>query len=780
MKKILLLFVCLSVSFLIAAQTPTTIKDTTSVLKGKVLDATGEPISGAKIYWKGTNISVFTDQNGLFTIKRIKWHPLIVSNPGLKQEELHLHNRLGFLTITMGYSHQLKEVNVVNQQKSTHFTFSTPIKNQSINNEELRRGACCSLSQSFETNAAVESSFTDAITGTRQIEMLGLSGKYVRITNENIPDIRGLEINDGLSYIPGTWIESIQLNKGTGSVVNGFEGITGQINIEIKKPEKGEKLMANIYTNPVGVLEGNLNTRHSFNKKWHTGLLLHAKNQSQFMDKNNDSFADMPKGTNFFVGNRWFHIGNNGWRQNFGVKFIYRDIEAGQLNTKVKPWLMKSTSKGYKAFAKIGKIFHRPKTSLGLQIAGSIYDQDETYGGRSYTGKQKSIYVNSIFMSYINNTKHRYKTGLSFQFDAYDIDEYWEYHTPFTHYGGWLSHNYTERIPGAYFEYTFTPSTKFSLVAGIRADYHNTYKFFATPRLHVKYQPFDKTSFRISMGKGYRTANLIAEYKNSVWTTNHSMLSFSPKRFIIHAGVQHLIKGTDFPFDLEQEEAWNYGFNFSQQFRLFDRKSTFSLDLYYTDFIERVVTDYKVVHFQDQFSSDNVVVFHNLNGEDSYSKSLQIQWDYDLLKNIELRLAYRYHDIATTYKGKKEQDPFTSQHRFFANIYYSTPSKWGVNFTLGWQSAKKLPENRAIKYLKLKHEDSSSFFTSNLQISKIFKQRWDVYVGVENLFDYTQKYPIISAEQPWQFAFNAGRIWGPIRGREIYMGVRFTIQNKKK
>ncbi len=740
-------------------------------LRGKVVDFDGEPIPGAKVYWKGTNEAVSTDANGLFTINRLNGHALIVSNPGLKDDEVDIGNGRGFLTITMGYSYDLDEVKIVHRKKSSHFSFSTSIKTQTINNEELRRAACCNLSQSFETSPAVESSFTDAVTGTRQIEMLGLSGKYVNITNENIPDIRGLEVNDGLTYIPGTWIESIQLSKGTGSVVNGFEGLTGQMNIEMKKPERGEKLLANLYTNPTGVFEANLNGRHSLNKNWHTGLLLHARNQSHFMDKNNDSFADMPKGTNFFIGNRWFHIGKNGWRQNFGIRFVYRDIESGQLNTKLNPWLMKSTSKGYKAFAKIGKVFARPKTSLGIQISGSIYNQDETYGGRSYTGKQKSVYINSIFMSYINNTNHSYKTGLSFQFDEYNMDEYWGYAYNSGGAKGWRNHDYTEKVPGAFFEYTFMPGNKFSLVAGIRADYHNAYKFFVTPRLNVKYQPFDKTSFRFSAGKGYRTANLIAEYKNRVWATNHQIRSFL------------LYPKSDYkkmPFGLNQEEAWNYGFNFSQQFNLFGKESTLSADLYYTDFKERVITDYKAL-VSNNPNFDSAVIFHNLNGGESYSKSIQIQWDYDLLKNVELRLAYRYHDIKSTYKTKLEQDPFTSKHRLFANIYYSSKNNWGINFTLGWENGKKMPE--IPKYLKTAYRrpnKGDSFFIGNLQISKVFKKRWDVYLGVENLFDYTQKNPIIAADRPWSSVFNAGHIWGPIRGREIYMGVRFIIQGKKK
>ncbi len=710
-------------------------------LRGKVIDLEGNSIPGAIINWAGTTHSVTTDKDGLFTIKRKEKHVLLVNSKGYDQDTIDIGNGRGFLTITMGDSYVLKDIDVVYKHEGTDLSFAEPVKSQTISEGELRRAACCNLSQSFETNPSVETSFTDAVTGTKQIEMLGLSGKYVKITNENIPDIRGLEINEGLSLIPGTWIENIRLSKGAGSVVNGYEGITGQMNLELKKPEQGEKLLANAYLNAAGVFELNFNGRQAIKKNWHTGLLLHLRKSSFVMDKNKDSFADMPTGNTFLASNRWYHKGKNGWRQNFGFKLVYKDAEAGQsdIDKSLNPWRMSSNIKAYKSFAKIGKVFNRPETSLGFQISGNLYEQDETYGKREYTAEQKSLYINSIFQSYIGNTMHRYKAGFSFRHDYFEET------------AASVNYDHEENTFGAFFEYTLIPSAKFSLVAGVRADYHDAYKLFFTPRLHAKYQPDKHTSFRISAGKAYRTSNLISEYKN---------ILASSKTFIIDE------YNADLPYGLQQEEAWNFGFNFSQKFNLFNKISTISLDIYHTDFIERVIADYEI--------EPNKVHFHNLKG-DSRANSFQIQWDYNFVKNLELRLAYRFHDIQTTYDNKLQQDPFVSKHRIFANFYFSTESGWGINMTAGWQSSKKMPDTSLNPEQYRRKRNSPDYFIGNVQFSKTWNNRWDLYCGIENVLNYKQDKPIIAADSPWSQYFDATQIWGPIRGIEYYIGMRFRI-----
>lgn len=715
------------------------VSDYSHPLRGRVLDADGIPLAGAMLSWEGTTEGVLTDSEGGFTLAQKEEHNLIVDYIGYPRDIIDIGNGKGFLTITMGEGFLLSEVEVVHKRRSTSFSFSSPIKTEIIGEKELERAACCNLSQSFETTPVIDVSFSDAVTGVRQIQLLGLSGKYVQISSENIPDVRGLDVINGLSYIPGTWIESIQLSKGGGSVATGYEGITGQINVEMKKTDRGEKLLANLYGNSMGVLESNLNLRQPLSEKWSTALFLHTSTNNNFQDKNRDTFADIPLGETIIFSNRWKRQGDSNWGQRFGVKILQKNSKGGQLAIEKNPWRLDSHLKKYSAYVKTGKIFELPATSLGFQLSGDVYEQNEMFGKRIYSGRQKSAYFSTIFQSYISNTMHQYRAGVNLQYDSYDEElERREY-------------DRTERVAGAFFEYTYQPSEKITMVGGIRADYHNTYKAFYTPRFHFKYQPYPKTSLRLSAAKGYRTANILSEYK--------SVLASSKK---IKINSQNHIT----PYGLEQEKAWNYGFSFSQKLDVFSREAVLSIDAYRTDFSNQIIADYN--------KELQAIHFYNLNG-DSYANSLQLQVDYELVDRLEMRLAYKYQDVKATYSNKLQTKPFISKHRGFVNLNYTTPNGWATNLTTSWQSSKHLPSLQANPTQYQRRGTSPYFSLTNFQLSKTWESRWDVYIGVENLFDYVQENPIISAQNPYGEYFDSSRIWGSIHGREIYVGLRFRI-----
>lgn len=710
-------------------------------LRGQVLDAEDNPLPGASLHWEGTTEGVATDDKGLFTINQVDEHILVVNYIGFQQDTIDIGNGRGFLTIRIGGAFELNEVEIVKKRISTSFSFSTPIKTETIGEKELQRAACCNLSQSFETNPSVDVSSTDAVTGARQIELLGLSGQYIQITTENIPGLRGLNVVQGLGYIPGTWIESIQVGKGSGSVVNGFESIAGQINIELKKPDAGEKLLANIYTNDDGGVEGNLNFRQKLNEQWSTAMLFHGSSMQNVHDKNKDGFADMPTSESFIFSNRWIHKSDKGWSQRFGVELVNKNTKAGQLAKKgAEPtWIMSGNNKGYRAYSKLGKVFERKQTSLGFQFLGEYNEQMETFGHRTYEGKQHSFYANMIYQSYLGTINHQYKAGLSFQYDKYDeqLDN--------------SNYDRIENVPGAFLEYTYSPSDKLDIVAGLRADYHNSYGFFTTPRLHIKYQPYDKTSFRLSAGKGFRTANVLTEHKGAL---------ASSRALIFHS------ENTDTPYGLEQERAWNYGLNFTQGFSLWDRDAIVNFDVYRTEFSSKVIADYdqdvKAVHF------------YNLNG-DSYANSLQVQFDYELIKNVDIRLAYRLYDVQETYSGKTLRKPLQAKHRGFVNLNYTNLSGWGINLTTSLQSKKRLADFSANPIAYQKRKESPSFSTTNLQLSKTWDNRWDIYGGIENLFDYKEENPIVAADIPFSKYFDSTQVWGPVKGRLFYFGVRYRL-----
>jgi outer membrane receptor for ferrienterochelin and colicin len=644
---------------------------------------------------------------------------------------------------------KLKEVTIKHRRASTQISMLDPMKKELISQRELLKAACCNLSESFETTPSVDVAFTDAVSGYKQIQMLGLAGPYTLITRENIPDTRGLAAITGLSFTPGTFIEGMQLSKGTGSVVNGYESVAGQINVEWRKPfeEKEEKWHLNLYQSSQGRSEGNIVYRHQFNDKLSTNLFLHGRSQWLKQDNNGDGFLDQPLDKQFVAANRWFWFGPKGWEIQGGVKGVYIENTGGQWHYEKdaeqiagKPWGFQLNTKRAEAWAKIGHMFPgRKGTSIGLQIAGVYHDQDANYGRRNYIASQKSLYTNLIYQTIIGNTNHVIKGGLSNLID--------NYHDSL----GFAGYNRNEIVPGAFAEYSYTMSEKFNLVAGLRGDYHNIFGAFATPRLHVRYAPFKRTVLRASVGRAQRTANIFAENMGYM-ASNRSFV----------------IEGTDKskPFGLDPEVAWNTGVNLTQKFMIDYRDGAFSVDYYYTNFQNQVVVDVENPHY---------VRLYNLKGL-SFANSLQAQLDYELIHNLDLRLAYRWYDVRSTYGSELKERPLVAAHRAFANVGYETRNNWKFDYTVQWIGSKRLPELHAHHGGTEPSKYSPSFWQMNAQISKSWNDVLEVYVGGENLTNYMMHDPIIGASNPYAEGFDASMIWGPIMGANFYGGLRYKIR----
>ncbi len=643
-------------------------------------------------------------------------------------------------------SKKLDEVIIKQHQASTKVGLLDPMQSYKIGERELLKAACCNLSESFETTPSVDASFTDAVTGYKQIQMLGLAGPYTLITRENIPDARGLAAVTGLSFTPGTWIEGMQLSKGTGSVVNGYESVAGQINVELRKPFEEDQWLFNLYQSSQGRSEGNLVYRNELNKHLSTNIMLHAKSQWLKTDQNGDGFVDQPLGNQFIGLNRWFYFGPKGFELQGGIKFTHVDNTGGQWGftngteqVAGNPWGFQQKIDRYEGWAKIGKVWLNKKwKSVGLQLSGVHHDQTSKYGSREYDGKQQSFYTNLIYQTIIGNTNNVIKFGGSFLADNYD--ERFA-NTPYSR---------EENVAGVFTEYSWSHLKNWNVVAGIRADYHNLFGTFVTPRLHVRYAPFKKTAIRASIGRAQRTANVFAE--------NMGFMA-SNRQFIIKPS------GDGKAYGLDPEVAWNMGVNLTQKFRLNYRDGALLLDYYYTNFQNQVVTDIENPH---------TVSFYNLRGL-SFAHSIQAQLDYELIHNWDVRLAYRWYDVRTTYSGVLKERPLVAAHRAFVNTGYETKNNWKFDVTVQWVGQKRVP---------MVHDDqgmvmegySPSYVQVNAQISKSFKNNLEIYLGGENLTNYMQHDPIIGASNPYGDGFDAAMTWGPVMGRNIYAGLRYKIK----
>ena len=721
----------------------------TGVVMQENINGKFEPLLNASVYWVGTNSGVVTDSFGVFKLAMNPIKKLVISYVGFKPDTITIENVNDF-KVVLASKNQLNEVTVFSRNNGSFIPLASTIRTQVMTGTELLKAACCNLSESFETNPSVDVSFNDAVTGSKQIQLLGLSGIYTQLTVENLPGPRGLATILGLNSIAGPWIESIQLTKGVGSVANGYESIAGQINVELKKPETAEKLLANIYVNDFGKTDLNLNLSHKLNSKWSTALLLHDDFlNNKTIDFNKDGFRDLPTGNQLSLVNRFKYDNNNGFLSQIGYKILNDQKIGGQ--TTFEPSLHKGTDhhyglgiqvKRYEVFAKFGYIFPQQKyKSIGLQLSAINHDQTSYFGFTNYNAIQKSFYGNLIYQSIFNSTIHKYRTGLSFQLDQYD------------ELLNLMNYKRKESVPGLFFEYTFTPNDKFGMIVGVRTDNNNLFGTFITPRFNLRYEPIKGSAIRLSIGRGQRTANIFAE--------NNSVL-VSARAIEIHP------MNMSGAYGLSPEISWNKGLSFDQKFIFFGNSATIGLDFFRNDFQNQVVVD---------LENPRKVSFTNLNGK-SFSNSFQAELNFSPLNKLDIKLAYRYFDVKQTYDGQLLERPYIAKHRSFLSFDYATLRNWKFNYTITYNGSKRIPNTSANPIIYTLPSYSPSFILMNAQVSKTFgnKHPMDLYLGSENISNYFQPNAIIAANNPFNDYFDASMIWGPTSGRMIYFGWRYKIK----
>jgi outer membrane receptor for ferrienterochelin and colicins len=716
---------------------------------GKVFGANGkggqEPLPGANVYWQNTMQGSVTDPEGNFQVPNPDTVPsnLIISMIGYVSDTLMITSPDKMdLKVTLKNSVLLKEVKVEAKQSSTMYSTIKPINTETLGQKELLKAACCNISESFSTNASVDVAFTDAVSGAKKIQMLGLDGVYTQILSENMPSLRGLSAAYGLNYIPGTWIENIMVTKGTGSVVNGYESISGQINLEFLKPQEQKKrFFINVYGNHKGRAEANVHIAPKINDKWSTMLFTHASTNAVKQDMNKDGFLDMPLTQQYNAFNRWDYANHKNFEAQFGVKALYETRQGGQTafnynrdNGTTRSYGIGINTRQAEYFSKTGFMFpSKPYKSVGIQTSGKWQQQEMYFGIRKYKGEEKSFYANIIYANIIGTTDHKYKLGASYLLD--DFNE---------NFNDSLFYR-TESVPGIFAEYTYIHAENFSMVAGVREDYHNRYGLQFTPRLHLRYNPAKKTTLRLSGGRGFRTSNVIVE--------NQSVFASSRKVIFLE--------------ELKPEIAWNYGFSFNQQFKLFSNEAFVNLDIFRTDFQNQVIIDL------DQ--NVNKVVFYNLSGR-SYSNSLQLDLGFEPVKDFAVKMAYKWYDVKMTYDHVLLDKPYVPKHRVMLNLAYSTYMEiWKFDFTTNWFGSARIPDTELSPTAYQLPKQSKDYFLLQAQITKKFR-KFEVYVGSENLLNYTQSNPVIASEDPFGPNFDASMVYAPVDGRVIYGGLRLSIK----
>lgn len=647
----------------------------------------------------------------------------------------------------------LKTVTVESSRKGLKKSISGIANTTLVTSKELLKAACCNLAESFETNPSIDVNFSDALTGTKQIKMLGLTSPYILITEENIPSIRGASQAYGLSFTPGTWVESIQVSKGAGSVVNGYESISGQINTELIKPMKDIPFFLNVY----GSSDSRFEINTHFNKKvsdfWATSLFVHGNARVAKNDMNQDGFLDNPLGKQINLVNRWQYSNpKTGWVSFLNLRVMKDDKQTGANDfdpnrdrLTMNYWGSEINTERFDFSSKVGYVFQdMPYQSIGFQNAFSNHSQESYFGLNQYAIKQQSYYSNLLFNSIISNTMNKFAAGLNFTYDRY------------SEFVNLSDVSRIDNSVGSFFEYTYDSGDRFSFIVGGRFDFHNRLGAFFTPRVHLKYNPWDKAVLRLSAGRGKRAANIFAENQNL----------FASSR------VLQVIDSNGKIYGLNPEIAWNYGVSFTQNFIVFGKSADFTLDFYRTDFQNQVVVDI--------MNSPQQALFYNLRGK-SYANSFQLDFNIELIKHLNLRTAYKYYDIATDYLSGSFQRPLQAKHRFFGNLEYETHKaekgqQWKFDFTYNWLGKQQLPNTASNPVEDRLGDFAPSFAVLNAQITKLFSNSFEMYIGGENIGNYRQAKSVLGSTNPFGPTFDTSIVYAPVYGQMYYAGLRLKIK----
>lgn len=706
-----------------------------------------EPLAFAYVYWLETGNYLETDEKGkfTFTLTGNRNATLVATSIGYKNDTIVADKTTTSLEFVLLGLNELEKAVITAKQEGNYLSKMTPIRTEVITAAGLCKMACCNLAESFENSASVTVGYSDAITGAKQIRLLGLSGIYTQMLDENRPVMRGLASPFGLSYIPGQWLESIQIAKGPSSVINGSEAITGQINLEHRKPTTEQPLFVNLFLSNMLRTEANVVSSLQLNPKWYTVLFGHFSTDPKSHDANKDGFRDEPQTMQFNFGNRWLYAPENGIQLRFGFRALTDDRVGGEMDfTKdiersiYQPWGSNIKNKGVNGFVKLGIPLNFDNSQNIALVADYTYHQIDSYFGlKDYNGKQNSVFANLMYQN-IPNDSHRMTFGASATIDNFS-EKLNDWSPSMNPAYGFKDLSRKENSVGVFAEYTYTLGEKFTGVADLRLDYNNLHGWLFAPRANIKYAFTDNLVVRASAGKGYRSPNVIVD--------NMGMLSTSREIYIED--------------NLDMEEAWTYGGNITAYLNIgYEGNSYLSFDYFRNDFNKQLIVD--------QERDLSRFWLYNLDGR-SFTNTYQADFSVYPFKGFNVIATFRYTDAKVSMHGKGlVERPMSSKYKGVLNLQYATRMNiWTFDFTAQINGPTKLPDFMPDEY-------SPAYPMLYAQVTRKLKSV-DIYAGVENITNYKQPNPIISADNPFGPDFNSTVIWGPLMSRKFYIGMRLTI-----
>lgn len=739
MYKFILVFVCTIYFTTASGQT----------IVGCVKNQNGEALPGATIQWASTSGTV-TNQLGHYQIDDFYLpDTLFVGYVGFESVDTFLTEWPdGHLDFILSDGSQLATLEVADRQKG-NFTSTLAARNvESITSSELKKAACCNLGESFETNPSVDISYADPLTGSREIQLLGLRGAYTELLVEKRPALNGLATPHALDYIPGTWLESIQIGKGAGSVQSSPNGIAGSINSELLKPWREPSLFVNAYGGHRGRVELNVHLAKAMDDRWSQSLMAHGGFRQNRHDHDFDRFQDMTDIKEAIGLYRLFYRGPDLMAQ-FNVHGILDRRSGGQTSVHnhgqpiLDPYRMEQSNRRLEVFGKLGFLgFDQDYKSMGFIWQLATHELDNIYGLVDHRASQRSAYANWLYQTIIGTTEHRLTMGISGQFDDYD------------EWLGEVDYSRENRQVGAYVEHSWVRESLDEADAGstvlatsLRLDHQNLAGWQFTPRFNAKFNFGEEQALRFSVGRGWRVPQLPTD-----------QLRWLPSSRVFTVLGQPNV-----------ESSWNYGLNYTTRFSMGKREGSLTVDLYRTDFQNQLVVDAD--------TDINRLLLYNVGGE-SYAQVVMAAVTLEPLDRLEIKLAGKINDAQQTYiDGEKRRVPLIPEYRLLVAADLNL-RRWRFNAHWQYVGPQRLPNHEDIPetVFVAQPQVSPSYGLLSGQITYRYRDNVEFYAGVENATNFRQANAIIGSFGPFEEYFDATQVYAPIMGSNVYLGLRYNLQ----
>jgi len=726
-------------------------------IKGKLFGQNGgakEILPGGTVKWINTEKGTAANENGVFELSGdgITDRRIVASGAGFLTDTITVGDKTYTTIVLQKDSKELNAVTITDK-KGAYISKVAVNQTEVINQRELTKAACCDLAGCFGTQASVQPQTTNVVTNAQELRILGLSGVYNQVLFDGMPMIQGLTYTYGISSYPGTIVDHIYVSKGTNSVLQGYESISGQINLDARHPEKTDKLLLNAYMNSFGEKQANANvaTPIGKNKKWYMLLALHSTQPAAKIDGNGDGFLDLPKLTRYMAYNKWKYGDDrkNGFAMLVGLRVVNERRVGGQVGYDAPADEGSNKVYGQSILYTQGEAYVKSTYritddhAIVFTVSGFSHDQSSWFGTTGYKAQQTNGYLN-LQHEWLWREKHLLKYGASYRYqELNEAISFADTSLHRTYAGNYLTQL---RVPGMFAENTFHwNDDKFVLITGARIDHHQRWGWYFTPRSMLKYNINSKNTFRSSIGTGWRQVNLFSEQVNLL----------ASSRDVVFAET------------LKPETAMNWGMSHTYRFEIGDVSGTLSEDFYSTFFTNQFFPDYD--------SDPAKAIIRNFTGV-SRSNGLQLETSLNFYKQLEFRVAYNYLDVYRIQNGTKVSLPFNPFNRAMAAISFTTKDNhWQADMNTHWFDKMRLPDTRNNPAEYQRGLYSVPYATFNVQLTYRWK-RIDLYSGCENVANYRQPNPIISASNPFGPYFDLSSVWGPTRGRELYFGVRYVIK----